>query len=72
MWYPILKFQALERYFYSLTQNFKDINKMSFSKPTYNGMQQIFSFYLNNYMELFKTISRIFRIFLSILTITEI
>ena len=27
---------------------------MSFSKPTYYGMQQIFRFYLNNYMELLK------------------
>ena len=42
---------------YSLTQNFRDIEriyKISFSKPIDNGMQQFFKY--NNYMELFTTI----------------
>ena len=46
---------------YSLTHNFGDIERfyeMSYSKPTDNGMLQIFSFLMKNYtkIELFKTV----------------
>jgi len=47
-----------------LWSHIKTNYEMSFSKPTDNEMLQVFSFELNNYMELYKTGSTYFMVFL--------